>query len=128
MTKPSVCPHLYYSDVNSASAWLQRAFGFAMSTVVALPDGSIFHAELTFGDGVVYLGPAMPQFGTTSAGHGELSYSTVHLRVDNLDAHHANAVACGARIDSPPMVMPHGARLYVARDLEGQRWIISDRG
>jgi len=127
-SKPSVVPYLYYSDVKTAAAWLQRAFGMALSSAIQAPDGSIFHVELTLGDGVVYLGPAMSQFGTSSAGHADALYSTVHLRVDDLDAHHANAVASGARIDTPPMLMPHGARLYVARDLEGQRWIISDRG
>jgi uncharacterized glyoxalase superfamily protein PhnB len=126
--KPSVCPYLYYSDVKSAATWLQRAFGFALSSAIESPDGTVFHAELTLGDGVVYLGPAMPQFGTLSAGNADSLSSTVHLRVDDLDAHHATAVASGARIDAPPMLMPHGARLYVARDPEGQRWIVSDRG
>ena len=83
------------------------ALGFAMSIPIATPTGLKFHAQLTHGDGVVYVGPAMPQLGTARASHTETSCCTVHLRVADLDAHHANADAhVDAAIKAAPAVHP----------------------
>ena len=46
----------------------------------------------------------------------------VYVRVDDVDAHHARAVAAGAAIVRPPADTPYGAREYSARDLEGRLW------
>ena len=40
--------------------------------------------------------------------------------VDDLDAHHKQAAAAGARIVEP--IHQHGYRAYVAEDLEGHQW------
>ena len=42
--------------------------------------------------------------------------------VDELDGHHARAVAAGVTVIRPPEEGPDG-RLYTAEDLEGHRWL-----
>jgi len=46
--------------------------------------------------------------------------------VDDVDAHHAHAVANGARVVEP--IHEHGYRGYVAEDLEGYRWTFAQAG
>lgn len=42
------------------------------------------------------------------------------MYVDDLDAHHAHAVAAGARVVEG--LSQQGFRSYVAEDLDGHRW------
>jgi len=46
------------------------------------------------------------------------------MYVDDVDAHHACALANGATIIGGP-VEDHGTRLYRAMDPEGHRWIFA---
>ena len=47
-----------YHDAQAALGWLEDALGFERTSVHGGPDGTIAHAELRFGDGMVMLGPA----------------------------------------------------------------------
>ena len=58
MAKLTVIPALQYRDARAAIAFLTRAFGFAEKAVHDGPDGSVAHAELTLGNGMVMLGSA----------------------------------------------------------------------
>ena len=55
-TKATVIPCLRYRDAQSAIEWLCRAFGFEKHLVVPGEGGTIAHAELSFGNGMVMLG------------------------------------------------------------------------
>ena len=81
-----VIPVLAYPDVDEAADWLVRAFGFR----VRLRIGG-HRAQLTLGNGAVILVQG------TDGG-----VSAVHVRVDDVDAHHARALAAGAAIQSSP--------------------------
>jgi uncharacterized glyoxalase superfamily protein PhnB len=48
----------------------------------------------------------------------------VLVLVDDLDTHHAKAVAAGANVIRPPEEGPDG-RLYTVEDLEGHRWMFN---
>ena len=111
----SVIPELAYPDVREAAAWLCRAFGFQER--LRIGDHRI---QLVFGDGAVVvtaLTAEQEQPGPT--GHALL------VRVDDLDAHHAQAVASGARIVQEPADFPYGERQYTAEDPVGRRWTFS---
>ncbi|NUU24446.1 MAG: glyoxalase/bleomycin resistance/extradiol dioxygenase family protein, partial [Streptomycetaceae bacterium] len=41
-----VTPMLAYEDVGAALDWLGKAFGFRETARIAMPDGSIGHAEM----------------------------------------------------------------------------------
>jgi uncharacterized glyoxalase superfamily protein PhnB len=49
----------------------------------------------------------------------------VMVSVADVNAHHANAVRCGATILAPPADQPFGERQYSAEDPGGHRWVFS---
>src|SRR5215472_13920956 len=53
--KSTVIPALRYRNAPAAIDWLCKAFGFEKKAVYANSDGTIGHAELTFGSGMVML-------------------------------------------------------------------------
>ncbi len=103
-----VIPVLAYPDVDEAADWLVRAFGFR----VRLRIGG-HRAQLTFGTGAVIL----------VQGSGDAS--AVHVRVDDVDAHHAQAVAAGASVLGAPETYEFGERQYSATDPAGHSWTFS---
>jgi uncharacterized glyoxalase superfamily protein PhnB len=54
--KATVIPCLRYRDAPAAIEWLCRAFGFEKHLVVPGESGTIAHAELSFGNGMIMLG------------------------------------------------------------------------
>jgi uncharacterized glyoxalase superfamily protein PhnB len=114
----NVYPSLRYRDAPAAIDWLERAFGFERRQVIENPDGTIAHAELSWGDGVVMLGSERddPVFGS-HAGQG-----WNYVVVDDPDAHHDRAQAAGAEIVMELSDMDYGSRDYAARDPEGNLW------
>ncbi|MFD7625344.1 VOC family protein [Streptomyces sp. NPDC059851] len=119
--QPSVFPALVYRDAKAAIRQLTEAFGFTRVAVYEGEDGTVRHAELSYGSGAVMLGSkgtgstfdeAMEQAGPTG----------VYVVVDDVDAHHRRAVEHGAEIVMEPTDQDYGSRDYMARDLEGNVW------
>ena len=52
----SVIPGMRYRKAPEAIEWLCAALGFEKNAVHANPDGTIAHAQLTFGNGMIMLG------------------------------------------------------------------------
>jgi PhnB protein len=105
-------PCLRYRDEAAALEWLERTFGLQRQTVVAAEDGTIVHAELRLGSGVLMLG---------SAPEDPKGFS-VYAWVEDLEAHYARAQAAGAEIVRPFADTDYGTREYGARDLDGHLW------
>ncbi len=55
-TRATVIPALRYRNASAAIEWLCTAFGFEKHAVYPNEDGSIAHAQLTFGNGMIMLG------------------------------------------------------------------------
>lgn len=121
----TVTPYLLYEDVAAAIDWLSRAFGFEETLRFADDDGTVTHAELALGDGVVYLGHPGPDY--RSPKRVGASSHLVHVYVEDVDAHHARAVEAGAPALGELEDTPYGDRRYDAEDLEGQRWSFAQR-
>ena len=101
-------PELPYPDVREAVEWLAGAFGF--------------QERLQIGDHraqLVYEGGAVIVI------QGHAPGSTLLVRVDDAEAHHARAAAAGAKIISEPEDYPYGERQYSALDTGGHRWTFS---
>lgn len=60
--RPTIFPFVRYVDAPGAIDWLVEAFGFQRLTVVPNPDGTIAHAELGIGAGVLMLGTLRDDF------------------------------------------------------------------
>ncbi|MFJ4846154.1 MULTISPECIES: VOC family protein [unclassified Streptomyces] len=118
---PAICPTLRYKDARAALAFLQDAFGFTQVAVHEGGDGTVQHAELAYGNGLVMLGST--QSGSAfSRVAGHLGPVSVYVVVADADAHHARAVAAGAQIVLPLTDQDYGSRDYTARDPEGNLW------
>jgi uncharacterized glyoxalase superfamily protein PhnB len=55
-TKATVIPVLRYRDAPAAIEWLCQTFGFEKNLLVPGKDGTIAHAQLSFGNGMIMLG------------------------------------------------------------------------
>ncbi|MER7952785.1 VOC family protein [Streptomyces sp. NPDC096079] len=118
---PDICPALRYADAKAAIKQLTEGFGFAEHAVYEGEDGRVMHAELTCGNGMVMLGSkgSGTAFDKLMADGGP---TAVYVRVDDVDEHHARAVAHGIEIVMPPTDQEYGSRDYTARDVEGNVW------
>ncbi|HTY18493.1 MAG TPA: VOC family protein [Myxococcota bacterium] len=119
---PTVCPYLYYQDVAAAIDWLAKAFGFEKRMAMPGPGGTVMHAEMDIGEGVVMLGPANAQQGSQSPRALGAVNQSLYVYVPDVAAHFARARAAGAAIVSEPVEMFWGDKFYVVRDLEGHHW------
>ena len=116
-------PFLRYEDAPAAFEWLARAFGFEKQMVVPGPKGTIAHAQLRYGGGLVMIGTAQDDgMGLKSPGEVGGATQGIYVHVDDIDAHHDRAKAEGAEIVMELEDTPYGSREYLARDLEGHLW------
>jgi uncharacterized glyoxalase superfamily protein PhnB len=106
-----------FRDAPAAITFLENAFGFQQRVVYPNPDGTIAHAELSFGTSILMLGSDKDDLYGERAGRGWL-----YVAVDDPDAHCARARAAGAEIVTELHDTDYGSRDYAARDPEGNFW------
>ncbi len=125
---PVFCPTFRYIDAPRAIEWLVNAFGFEKQAVYPNEDGTIAHAQLKFGSGIVMLGSASNGGAYDVRSPQELGGSAtggvyvVLERDEDIDRHCEHARAAGAQIIAEPEDADYGGRGYGARDLEGYYW------
>lgn len=139
-TVPTIVPMIAYEDTTAALDWLARAFGFREreDSRYTEPDGTITHAEMELGGGVIMLATPTPDYQSPKH-HAEVceharKWSAVpyvidglHVHVDDVDAHFRQAREAGAEILSEPEDQPYGERVYRVADIEGHRWMFTQR-
>ncbi|MEU7599663.1 VOC family protein [Streptomyces sp. NPDC040724] len=118
---PSICPTLVYRDAKAAIRLLTEAFGFSQVAVYEGEDGSVVHAELAYGNGVVMLG-SKGTGGVFDKAMESAGPSGIYVVVDDVDAHHRRAAEHGVEIVMEPKDQDYGSRDYMARDAEGNLW------
>ena len=115
-TKATVIPCLRYRDAPAAIEWLCQAFGFEKHLMVPNDDGTIAHAQLSFGNGMVMLGSVTneaTEFGLLVKQPDEVggtSTQSVYLVVVDADAVYASA-----KVRSPDRHGHPGRRLRRSR-------------
>ena len=115
-TIATIIPALRYRDAPAAIDFLCTAFGFERHFVVPGEAGTIDHAQLRFGNGMVMLGSARDD------AFGSIANQSTYIIVDDADAHYARARAAGAEMVKDIMSPDYGGRLYTSRDPEGHLW------
>jgi len=121
----TIVPTMRYRDAPKMLEWLCRAFGFERHFVVPGDGGTIAHAQLTYGNGMIMLGSARDDdWGTLVKPVADVGARTgaAYVVVSDVDAHCARARAAGAEIVRELENTPYGSREYAARDPEGQVW------
>lgn len=111
----TVIPELVYDDVEAAVEWLCRAFGFSVRW-----QAGDHRAQLHVGDGAVVVRDRPPDVEQGAPVPG--ACSSVLVRVEDVDARHAAALGCGARVVREPCDHPYGERQVTFEDLAGHRW------
>jgi PhnB protein len=112
----SITPYLVVPECAEAIEFYRRAFDAVEVTRLAMPDGSIGHAELKIGDSILML----------ASGSGQWPYtaSLICLYVEDCDAVFNRAVEGGATILEEVTDKFYGDRAGSVQDPYGQRWSI----
>ena len=118
----TMIPTLRYADAPAAIEWLCTAFGFERHLVVPGEAGTIAHAQLKLGGGMVMVGSARDDELSRSPEQAGGVTQAPYIVVEEIDAHYARARAAGAEITMEIADQDHGGRLYSARDPEGHLW------
>jgi uncharacterized glyoxalase superfamily protein PhnB len=122
----TVIPGHRYRNAPAAIDWLCNVFGFERHAVYEGENGTIAHAELTLGGGMIMLGSGKDDEYArgfkSPAELGNIETRSVYLVVPDADAAHARAVAAGATIIRPLQNTPYGSREFAIKDPEGHSW------
>src|SRR6266508_5388280 len=133
--RPTVVPMLSYEQAATAIDWLTEAFGFRQQREAryTAADGTITHAQLEHGDGLIMLATPTPDYQSPDRHRQTCEAADKWLRapwvidgvlvqVDDIDAHFERAKNAGATMLSSIEDGPVG-RLYRVADVEGHRWM-----
>jgi uncharacterized glyoxalase superfamily protein PhnB len=125
-TRATVIPCLMYRDAVAAIEWLCNTFGFERHAVYPAEDGSIMHAELSFGNGMIMLGTKQDSlYGRLIKQPDEIGgceTQTVAVIVADADAVFERAKAAGAEMILEIKTASYGGRSFTCRDIEGHIW------
>ncbi len=126
----TVIPGLRYRDAPAAIRWLCEALGFKEHVVFPNADGTIAHAQLTLGGGMIMLG-SVPREETEYSKLikqpdeiGGFETRSAYLLVPDADAVYAQAKAAGAEMVIDIKDEDYGGRGFTCRDPEGHLWNI----
>lgn len=129
-TPAGVIPCLRYRDAPKAIEWLCSVFGFEKQLVVPNEDGTIAHAQLRLGKGMVMLDSVRTDdnaFGRLIRQPDEIGGAETqspYLVVPDAEAVYRRARAAGARIEIEIKDEDYGGRGFCCRDLEAHLWSI----
>jgi uncharacterized glyoxalase superfamily protein PhnB len=129
-TKATVIPCLRYRDAPAAIEWLCSTFGFEKGVVVPNEDGTIAHAQLAFGNGMIMLGSVHKTptaFSVLMKQPSEIGLAETqspYLVAADADVIYERAKAAGAEIVIEIKDEDYGGRGFTCRDLEGHLWTI----
>lgn len=132
-TRTTIIPSLSYRDAPVAIDWLCEAFGFELQLVAKNEDGTIAHAQLTFGSGMVMIYSVLENE-QQNAWHrltkhpdefGGIETQSTTVVVSDADEVYRRAKAAGAEIALEIRDSVFGSRSFSCHDLEGRLWNIS---
>jgi uncharacterized glyoxalase superfamily protein PhnB len=127
MPNSTIMPTMRYRNAPAAIDWLCQVLGFARHAVYANPDGSIGHAELTVGGGMIMLGSEKDdEYGRGFKSPADLGAETrsSYIVVPDADAVYARAQAAGAVVVRPLQNTNYGSREFSIKDPEGHSWSV----
>jgi PhnB protein len=119
-----IVPYLLVDGAGDAIDFYTKAFGATELFRLAMPDGSIGHAEIEIGGARVFLADAPDDMPGDSGNPRKLGGTTVllHRYVPDVDAAVATAKAAGATVLREPEDQFYGDRASVVQDPWGHQW------
>ena len=123
----TLIPSVRYRDAHAAIDWLVRVFGFEKHAVYDGPNGTVAHAQLTLGRGMVMLGSASnaspyPQFYAVPDEIAGRVTSPIYIVLADCEPIYTRAKTAGVEIVQELQTMDYGGRAFTVRDPEGYLW------
>ena len=125
---PTIIPVLRYRNAPAAIEWLCQAFDFERHLVVQNDDGTVAHAQLSSGHGMIMLGSVLQEeteFGRLMKQPDEVgggSTQSIYVVVADADAAYSRAKAGGAKMAMEIRDEAYGGRGFSCFDVEGHLW------
>jgi PhnB protein len=113
----SVTPYLHPKGADGQIRFLAEGLGGEELERYPGPGGSIMHAKVRIGTGIVEVSDAHDQWQPMPA--------SIHVHVPDCDAVYERALAAGGTSIRPVMDQPYGERSGGVRDPYGNRWWIA---
>jgi uncharacterized glyoxalase superfamily protein PhnB len=124
----TIIPCMRYDDAPAMIDWLCATFGFEQQAVYQNGDGTIAHAQLTYGGGMIMLGSNTrrdSEWGKLVKQPGEIGGAETqcaYVVVPDADAVYAKAKAAGAKMLIDVRDESYGGRGFTCADPEGHIW------
>jgi uncharacterized glyoxalase superfamily protein PhnB len=124
----TLTPFLVCSPASEAIDFYTSVFGASVASRMDGPDGSVPHAELSFGNGRLQLGDPSDEYGLVAPDPDpDRTSGSTCIYVPDVDAVFARAVEHGAVVREPPSTFVTGDRFASVLDPYGHRWAIMTR-
>jgi uncharacterized glyoxalase superfamily protein PhnB len=124
-TRQNIYPSVRYDDARAAVQWLTSVLGFEEHVVYTSEGGSIQHAELKLGGGLIMLGSVKDDpYGKSPRSLGGVS-GGIYIAFDTpaeIDAAYFRAKGAGAEIVRELSDTDYGSHDFAVRDPEGHTW------
>lgn len=122
--RPGALPYLTVADPAAAISWYVEHLGAELrGEPIVMDDGSIGHAELLLGGGVIYLAGEFAELGLKAPSPQAVSVSLM-VEVADTDAAFTAAREGGATVQREPYE-GYGSRTAVVIDPFGHRWMLA---
>ncbi|NNK89502.1 MAG: glyoxalase, partial [Saprospiraceae bacterium] len=116
-------PGLRYSDATTAIEWLCNTLGFKKLLVVPDEKGTIVHAQLSLGTGIIMIGSeSNNEYGLHVRPPYKLeniNTQSPYIYIENIEAHYNHTKSSGADIVIELREEEYGGKHYLVRDPEG---------
>jgi PhnB protein len=122
----SLTPFLAIPEARAAIDFYTEIFGARVVDVTEF-GGTVAHAVLDFGNGLLQLGEPMPDYGLVAPPGGDQDCYSIGLYCPDVDAVVARAEAAGAVVREAPSTFVSGDRFASIRDPYGVRWSVMTR-
>lgn len=121
----SVTPTLTLKNCAAAIDFYKAAFNAVELYRLAMPNGSVMHAEIKIGDSTLMVSDEFPDWGCLSPLSTGGFPSALMIYVENVDAVFAQALAAGATELRPVTDQFWGDRSGQVQDPYGYKWSVS---
>ncbi len=119
---PTIVLSLTVSDVAAALDFYAKAFGSEEVTQMAMPDGTVVHAEVMIGNSLVYVSVGSADWKAAPLAEGALAPCLFGINVEDVDAAFEKAIAAGGVEIESPREQFWGMRTAIFSDAFGYRW------
>ena len=122
---PQVTPYLIVDGADAAIGFYTETFGAKERMRMDGPDGTVGHAELEIGDGLVMLADEYPDMGARRPKSVGGTPVTISVYVEDVDAAFEAALAAGATALRAVENQFYGDRTGQFEDPFGHRWSVA---